>query len=97
MNNAVQQSTKAALDRLLSNSLSDLQVAMKKPIESAQTASVDDSACATSIVDCLEDLKLQHEKGELSDKEYMKRQREIVNEHTRKTRANLPGDNAPYY
>ena len=95
MNNAIQQSTKAALDRVLSNSLSDLQVAMKKPIESVQTASVDDSACATSIADCLEDLKLQHEKGELSDKEYMKKQREIVNEHTRKIRTNLPGVYAP--
>ncbi len=35
-------------------------------------------------------LKIQHLQGVLSDEEYMQKQREIINEYTRKTRANLP-------
>jgi TPR repeat protein len=51
-------------------------------------ASVEGNAVAESLAA----LRIQHEKGALSDEEYMQRQRDIINEYTRKTRASLRSD-----
>ena len=79
MNNAIQQSTKTALDRTLSNSLSDFQAAMNKRgrLRRKQYPAADDNALAES----LKELKLLNELGKLSDEEYLQKRREIINEH----------------
>ncbi len=45
-----------------------------------------------AVAETLAALKLLHDQGVLSDKDYMQKQREIINEHTRKTQASLAGD-----
>ncbi len=122
MANAVQQSTKSALDKILTDSLSDFQVATKNPIVAPQTALVTSAsavavggASATgstqkqtskattgrkqhatadghAVAETLAALKLLHDQGVLSDKDYMQKQREVMNEHTRKTQESLAGD-----
>ncbi len=121
MANAVQQSTKSALDKILADSLADFQVVMKNPIVAPQTALVTSAsagavggASATvstqkqtskattgrkqhatadghAVAETLAALKLLHDQGVLSDKDYMQKQRGIINEHTRKTQASLAG------
>ena len=44
-----------------------------------------------AVAETLAALKLLHDQGVLSDKDYMQKQREIINEHTRKTQASLAG------
>ena len=122
MSNAIQQSTKSALDQILADSLADLQVVMNKPLEAPQTALLTSAStgAATSlsgagsdpkqmleankghyqdaasqgkaVAESLAALKVLHERGVLSDEEYMQKQRDIINEHTRKTRASLTDD-----
>jgi hypothetical protein len=59
MNNAIQQSTKSALDQILTASLVDFQVAMKKPIEAPQTALAASASAgaATTLSDAASDQK----------------------------------------
>jgi len=64
-------------------------VAVSKPKqESKQNTTAD----GKTVAETLAALKLLHDQGVLSDKDYMQKQREIINEHTRKTQASLAGD-----
>ena len=62
-------------------------VAKAKTDEEAKAA-----ADAKAVAESLAALKILHDQGVLSDEEYMQKQREIINEHTRKTQASLRGD-----
>jgi hypothetical protein len=67
-------------------------VAVSKPKqESKQNTTADGKAVAETLAA----LTLLHDQGVLSDKDYMQKQREIINEHTRKTQASLGGDVPP--
>ncbi len=48
-----------------------------------------------AVAETLAALTLLHDQGVLSDKDYMRKQREIINEHTRKTQESLAGYVSP--
>ena len=64
-------------------------VAVSKPKEESKQNTTADGK---TVAETLAALKVLHGQGVLSDEEYMRKQRGVINEHTRTVRANLQGD-----
>ena len=63
-------------------------VAASKP---KQKSEQNTTADGKTVAETLAALKVLHEQGVLSDEEYMRKQREAINEHTRPIQENLQG------
>lgn len=63
-------------------------VAVSKPKQESKHYTTADGK---AVAETLAALKVLHGQGVLSDEEYMRKQREVINEHTRKTQESLAG------
>jgi hypothetical protein len=63
-------------------------VAVSKP---KQKSKQNTTADGKTVAETLAALEVLHGQGVLSDEEYMRKQREVINEHTRKTQESLAG------